>query len=53
MLILISVDWVMLILISVDVQYSQKPLFSFEKGLNGFNGHSSSGSHHRVKPPTH
>ena len=38
----------MLILILIDVQYSQKAVFSFEKGLNGQN-HSSSGSHHLVK----
>ena len=37
----------MLILILIDVQYSQKAVFSFEKGLNGQN-HSSSGSHHLV-----
>ena len=40
-------------LILIDVQYSQKAVFSFEKGLNGQN-HSSSGSHHPVKkiPPS-
>ena len=40
----------MLILILIDVQYSQKTVFSFGKGLNGQN-HSSSGSHHLVKNP--
>ena len=39
---------VMLILILIDVQYSQKADFSFEKGLNREN-HSSSGSHHPIK----
>ena len=38
----------MLILILIDVQYSQKAVFSFEKGLNPQN-HSSSGSLHLVK----
>ena len=38
----------MLILILIDVQYSQKAVFSFEKGSNGRN-HSSSGSHHLIK----
>ena len=38
----------MLILILIDVQYSQKAVFSFEKGLNHEN-HSSPGSHHPVK----
>ena len=38
----------MLILILIDVQYSQKAAFSFEKGSNGPN-HSSSGSHHLIK----
>ena len=38
----------MLILILIDVQYSQKAVFSFEKGWNGQN-HSSSGSHHLGK----
>ena len=33
----------MLILILIDVHYSQKTVFSFEKGLNPQN-HSSSGS---------
>ena len=43
----------MLILILIDVQYSQKAVFSFEKGLNRQN-HSSSGSLHLVKkiPPS-
>ena len=42
----------MLILVLIDVQYSQKAVFSFEKGLNRQN-HSSSGPHHPVKkfPP--
>ena len=42
----------MLILILIAVQYSQKAVFSFEKGLNGQN-FSSSGSRHPVKriPP--
>ena len=39
---------VMLILILIDVQYSKKAVFSFEKGLNRQN-HSSSGSLHLVK----
>ena len=41
----------MLILILIDVQYSQTAVFSFEKGLNGQN--YSSGSHYPVKkiPP--
>ena len=39
---------VMLILILIDVQYSQNAVFSFEKGSNCQN-HSSSGSHHPVK----
>ena len=38
---------VMLTLILIDVQYSQKAVFSFEKGLNCQN-HSLSGSHHPV-----
>ena len=38
----------MLTLILVDVQYSQKAVFSFEKSLNWQN-HSSSGSLHLVK----
>ena len=38
----------MLLLILIDVQYSQKAVFSFEKGLNSQN-HSSSGSLHPVK----
>ena len=38
----------MLILILIDVQYSQKAAFSFEKDLNG-QSHSSSGFHHPVK----
>ena len=37
---------VMLIVILSDVQYSQKAVFRFEKGLNG---QSSSGPHHLVK----
>ena len=42
----------MLILTLIDVQYSWKVLFIFEKGSNGQN-HSSSGSDHPVKkmPP--
>ena len=42
----------MLILISFDVQYSQKAVSSFEKGLNG-QKHSSSGTQWPVKtlPP--
>ena len=38
----------MLILILIDVQYSQKAIFSFEKGLNCEN-YSYPGSHHPVK----
>ena len=38
----------MLIFILIDVQYSQKAVFSFEKGSNQQN-HSSSGSLHLVK----
>ena len=38
----------MLIFILIDVQYSQKAVFSFEKGSNRQN-HSSSGSLHLVK----
>ena len=38
---------VMLILILIDVQYLQKVVFSFEKGLNGQK--HSSGSHHSIK----
>ena len=38
----------MLILILIDVQYPQKAIFSFEKGVNCQN-HSSSGSHHSLK----
>ena len=34
--------------ILIDAQYSQKAVFSFEKGLNG-QSHSSSGSQHPVK----
>ena len=43
----------MLILILIEVQYSQKAVFSFEKGSNHQN-HSSSGSLHIVKksPPS-
>ena len=42
----------MLILILIDVQYSQNAVFSFEKSSNRQN-HSSSDSHHLVKkiPP--
>ena len=42
----------MLILILIDVQYSQKAVFSFEKGSN-CQKHSYSGSLHMVKnlPP--
>ena len=42
----------MLILILINVQYSQRIIFSFEKGLIGQN-HSSLGSHCPVKkfPP--
>ena len=39
---------VMLILILIDVQYSQNAVFRFEKGSNRQN-HSSSGSHYPVK----
>ena len=39
---------VMLILVLIDVQYSQKIIFSFEKGMIGQNN-SLSGSHHPVK----
>ena len=38
----------MLILIFIEVQYSQNAVFSFEKGLNCQN-HFSSGSHHLVQ----
>ena len=38
----------MLILILIDVQHSQKVVFSFEKGSNRLN-HSSSGSLYLVK----
>ena len=38
----------MLILILIDVQYSENAVFSFEKFFNHRN-HSSSGSHHLVK----
>ena len=41
----------MLISILIDVQYSQKAAFSFEKGSNCQN-HSSSGSLHPVKNST-
>ena len=43
----------MLILILIDVQYSRKAVFSFEKGSNCQN-HSSSGSFHPVRkfPPS-
>ena len=45
MLISYSLDTqVMLILILIHVQYSQKAVFSFEKGLNNQN-HSLSSSH--------
>ena len=42
----------MLVLILIDVQYSQNSVFSFEKFLNRQN-HSSLGSHYLVKkfPP--
>ena len=42
----------MSVFILIDVQYSQKAVFSFGKGLNRQN-HSSSGSFHLVKkfPP--
>ena len=39
---------IMLILILINVQYSQNAVFSFENFLNHQN-HSSSGSYHRVK----
>ena len=38
----------MLILVLIDVQYLQKAIFSFEKGMIGQNN-SSSGFHHPVK----
>ena len=38
----------MLILVLIDVQYSQNAVFSFEK-LSSRQNHSSSGSHHLVK----
>ena len=43
----------MLIFILINVQYSQKAVFSFEKGSNRQN-HSSSGSLHLIKkiPPS-
>ena len=37
----------MLVLILINVQYLQKVVFSFEKGLNAQN--HSSGSHHLIK----
>ena len=40
----------MLLLILIDVQYSQKAVFSFKKGLN-CQDHSSSGSFHPVNLP--
>ena len=43
---------IMLILILIDVQYSQNVVFSFEKFLNCQN-HSFSGSHHLVKKSPH
>ena len=42
----------MLILILIDVQYLQKIVFSFGKGLNDQN-HSSSGSQHLIKKIPH
>ena len=42
------VKQIILILILIDVQYSQNVVFNFEKFSNGQN-HSSSGSHHLVK----
>ena len=39
----------MLILILIDIQYLQKPAFSFEKGSNRQN-HSSSGSLQKISP---
>ena len=42
------ISQVMLILMLIDVLYSQKVFFNFEKCSNGKN-HSSSGSHHLVK----
>ena len=39
----------MLILVLIDVQYSQKAVFSFEKGSYCQN-HSSSGSLHSITP---
>ena len=41
----------MLMLILIDVQYSQNAVFGFEKFSNRQN-HSSSGSHHLVKKIT-
>ena len=38
----------MLILVLIDVQYSQNAIFSFERGSNCKN-HSSLGSHHLLK----
>ena len=50
-LILYSLDTqLMAISILIDIQYSQKADFSFEKDLNHQN-YSSSGSHHLVKNP--
>ena len=54
-LVLISyslVTQVMLILVLIDVQHSQKAVFSFEKGSNCQN-HSSSSSLHPVKKFPH
>ena len=42
----------MLILVLIDVQYSQNAVFSFEKDSNCQN-HSSTGSHHPVKKSPH
>ena len=39
---------IMLILILIYVKYTQKAVFSFEKGSNS-QSHSSSGSHHLIK----
>ena len=40
----------MLVLILIDVQYSQKAVFSFEEGSK-YQNNSSSGSLHPVNPP--
>ena len=49
--ILIDYSKFTLILILTDAQYLQNVVFSFDKGLNGWNHSSSDSQHHIIPPP--